>query len=244
MNIALIGYGKMGKAIEEIVHRHNAKHTHHIHIVRKFSKSGGLQVSVENLKDIDVAIEFTTPLTAVQHIKNCVDAGVPVVVGSTGWYDQLDEVKNYVAAKNGSVLYAANFSIGVNIFFKINSVLAAIMNDQPQYTLDISETHHTQKLDAPSGTAIKTAQVILEKWHHKSGWKLAPTDSKNDIPITAHRVEHVPGTHEVTYRSIADEIKLIHQAHSREGFAEGAVLAARWLVGKKGLFTMNDVLGI
>lgn len=243
MNVALIGYGKMGKAIEGIIRNHNAAHSNHIHVVHKFSNSG-TRLTVEQLKDADVAIEFTTPLSAVDNIKLSLDAGVPVIVGSTGWYDHLEEVEQYCKAKNGSVLYAANFSIGVNIFFKINTLLAQIMQNQPQYTLSIEETHHTQKLDAPSGTAIKTAQLILQNWSHKTGWKLAPTKDSNAIPITAHRVEHVPGTHVVHYESAVDGLQLIHTAHSRDGFAEGAVTAAKWIIGKKGFFTMQDVLGL
>jgi 4-hydroxy-tetrahydrodipicolinate reductase len=244
MNIALIGYGKMGKAIEAIIRKHNAMHSNHMHVVAQFSKSNHPLISAAQLNGVDVAIEFTTPLTAVEHMKLCFDAGVPVVVGSTGWYHQLDEVTAYCKEKNGALLYAANFSIGVNLFFKINAMMASLMQSQPQYQLSISETHHTQKLDAPSGTAIKTAQVILENWSHKNTWKLAPTTDENAIPITAHRVEHVPGTHEVIYRSTVDEIQLMHTAFSRDGFAEGAVTAAQWLLNKNGVFTMQDVLAI
>ncbi len=244
MNIALIGYGKMGKAIEEVIRKHNAHHANHIIVVAKFSKSNGPALNVESLNKVDVAIEFTTPLTAVENLKMCFDAGVPVITGTTGWYDNLPEVIDYCKAKNGALLHSANFSIGVNIFFKINSVLAELMSARPEYKVEITETHHVQKLDAPSGTAIKTAQLILASLKNKTGWKLAPTDESDAIPITAHRIENVPGTHEVIYNSPADEIKIVHTAHSREGFADGALLAAQWIHGKKGIFTMNDVLGI
>jgi 4-hydroxy-tetrahydrodipicolinate reductase len=244
MNIALIGYGKMGKAIEEVIRKHNAHHAKPIIVVKKFSKSSVPILNVDSLKDVDVAIEFTTPLTAVDNLKICMDAGVPVITGTTGWYNHLPEVIDYCNAKNGAFLHAANFSIGVNIFFKINSVLAELMSARSAYSVVITETHHTQKLDAPSGTAIKAAQLILASIKNKKGWKLAPTDAPDMIPITAHRIENVPGTHEVIYNSSADEIKIVHTAHSREGFAEGALLAAQWIHGKKGVFTMNDVLGI
>lgn len=244
MKIALIGYGKMGKAIANIVRENNHKHTNHMQIAQTFSLHEGPQLSIGKLKDIDVAIEFTTPLTAVENIKLCIDAGVPVVVGTTGWYAHLQEVIDYCKEHNGTVLYAANFSVGVNIFFRINSVLAELMVPHTQYQIAIEETHHLQKLDAPSGTAIKTAQLILAANKNKEGWKLAPTDDEQAIPITAHRIDQVPGTHTVTYSSAIDDIKLVHTAHSRQGFAEGAVLAASWLKGKHGIFTMNDVLGI
>jgi len=244
MNIALIGYGKMGKAIEEVIRNHNALHVKHILVVAKFSKSTGPTLNIENLNGVDVAIEFTTPLTAVNNIKICIDAGVPVISGTTGWYDQLPELVDYCKVKNGAFLHSANFSIGVNIFFKINSILAELMSTQSEYKVEITETHHTQKLDAPSGTAIKTAQLLLASYKNKTGWKLTPTDAADVIPITAHRVTNIPGTHEVIYNSTADEIKIVHTAHSRQGFAEGALLAAQWIRDKKGAFTMNDVLGI
>ena len=239
MKIVLIGYGKMGKAIEEIV---NADEN--LDIVLIIDKDNLNQFTKENLQKADVAIEFTTPKTAVQNIHTCVDAGIPVVVGTTGWYDNLEAVTEYVLANNGSIVHATNFSIGVNIFFEINNILAEIMRDQPQYDVAIVETHHTQKLDAPSGTAITLAERILSKLKTKNSWVNNKTSIKEELEIISHRIENVPGTHEVIYSSEADEIKLIHTARSRKGFAEGALLAAKWIQDKKGIFTMKDVLGI
>ncbi len=239
MKIVLIGYGKMGKAIEEIV---NADEN--LDIVLIIDKDNSNELTKENLQKADVAIEFTTPKTAVQNIHTCVNAGIPVVVGTTGWYDNLEAVTEYVLANNGSIVHATNFSIGVNIFFEINKILAEIMRDQPQYDVAIEETHHTQKLDAPSGTAITLAERILSKLKTKNSWVNNKTSIKEELEIISHRIENVPGTHEVIYSSEADEIKLIHTARSRKGFAEGALLAAKWIQDKKGIFTMKDVLGI
>ena len=239
MKIVLIGYGKMGKAIEEIVSADE-----NLDIVLIIDKDNVNELTKENLQKADVAIEFTTPKTAVQNIHTCVDAGIPVVVGTTGWYDNLEAVTEYVLANNGSIVHATNFSIGVNIFFEINKILAEIMRDQPQYDVAIEETHHTQKLDAPSGTAITLAERILSKLKTKNSWVNNKTSIKEELEIISHRIENVPGTHEVIYSSEADEIKLIHTARSRKGFAEGALLAAKWIQDKKGIFTMKDVLGI
>ncbi|MBK7568935.1 MAG: 4-hydroxy-tetrahydrodipicolinate reductase [Bacteroidetes bacterium] len=239
MKIVLIGYGKMGKAIEEIVNADK-----NLDIVLIIDKDNVNELTKENLQKADVAIEFTTPKTAVQNIHTCVDAGIPVVVGTTGWYDNLEAVTEYVLANNGSIVHATNFSIGVNIFFEINKILAEIMREQPQYDVAIEETHHTQKLDAPSGTAITLAERILSKLKTKNSWVNNKTSIKEELEIISHRIENVPGTHEVIYSSEADEIKLIHTANSRKGFAEGAILAAKWIKDKKGIFTMKDVLGI
>ena len=239
MKIVLIGYGKMGKAIEEIVSADE-----NLDIVLIIDKDNVNELTKENLQKADVAIEFTTPKTAVQNIHTCVNAGIPVVVGTTGWYDNLEAVTEYVLANNGSIVHATNFSIGVNIFFEINKILAEIMRDQPQYDVAIEETHHTQKLDAPSGTAITLAERILSKLKTKNSWVNNKTSIKEELEIISHRIENVPGTHEVIYSSEADEIKLIHTARSRKGFAEGAILAAKWIKDKKGIFTMKDVLGI
>jgi 4-hydroxy-tetrahydrodipicolinate reductase len=239
MKIVLIGYGKMGKAIEEIISADE-----NLDIVLIIDKDNINELTKENLQKADVAIEFTTPKTAVQNIHTCVNAGIPVVVGTTGWYDNLEAVTEYVLANNGSIVHATNFSIGVNIFFEINKILAEIMRDQPQYDVAIEETHHTQKLDAPSGTAITLAERILSKLKTKNSWVNNKTSIKEELEIISHRIENVPGTHEVIYSSEADEIKLIHTARSRKGFAEGALLAAKWIQDKKGIFTMKDVLGI
>ncbi len=239
MKIVLLGYGKMGKAIEEIV-----KSQQNLDIVLIVDKDNEQDLTKENLQKADVVIEFTTPQTAVQNIYSCIDAGIPVVAGTTGWYDNLEAVTEYVLAKNGSLIHATNFSIGVNIFFEINKILAEMMSGQEQYEVAIEETHHTQKLDAPSGTAITLAERILNKLKNKNSWVNNKSSVKEELEIISHRVENVPGTHEVIYNSEADEIKLIHTAKSRKGFADGALLAAKWIQDKKGIFTMKDVLGI
>jgi len=239
MKIVLLGYGKMGKAIEEIV-----KSQQNLDIVLIVDKDNEQDLTKENLQKADVVIEFTTPQTAVQNIYSCIDAGIPVVAGTTGWYDNLEAVTEYVLAKNGSLIHATNFSIGVNIFFEINKILAEMMSGQEQYEVAIEETHHTQKLDAPSGTAITLAERILNKLKNKNSWVNNKNSVKEELEIISHRVENVPGTHEVIYNSEADEIKLIHTAKSRKGFADGALLAAKWIQDKKGIFTMKDVLGI
>ncbi len=243
MKLALIGYGKMGKAIEEHVHAHNLRHANTIEIVLRISNSNKHLLTRENLQQCDAAIEFSRPDAAVANIKCCIDAGVPVAVGTTGWYDRLPEIENYCKEKNGTVLHAANFSIGVNIFFEINKRLAELMAMQKQYTVSVTETHHTQKLDAPSGTAIKIAEGIMEKMPFKKHWVNKATPDPAELEILSHRIENVPGTHVVTYQAEADEIQLAHIAHSRMGFAEGAVLAALWIMDRKGIFTMQDVLG-
>jgi 4-hydroxy-tetrahydrodipicolinate reductase len=243
MKFALIGYGKMGKTIAQVIADQNQGDE----IVLTISDDNLADLTTANLQKADVAIEFTRPDAAIGNIYQCFEAGVPVVVGTTAWLHRLDEVKQQCAAMNGSLFYAPNFSIGVNIFFEINKRLAAIMNHQPQYNVAIEEIHHLEKLDAPSGTAIKTAEVILEELHHKKQWLLEADNTEagsTDIGITALRQPHVPGTHTVTYSSADDEIQLIHQAHSRRGFALGAVAAARWLPGRKGVYDMKDLLNL
>ena len=237
MKIALIGYGKMGKAIEQVIV--DQQRGDEIIIIRR------QDMTVDNLRRADVAIEFTEPDAAIGNIHLCLEASIPVVVGTTAWLDKLPEVSAEVKSKNGSLFYAPNFSIGVNIFFEINRRLAAIMQQQQQYDVAIEEIHHTEKKDAPSGTAIRAAEVILGELDRKKGWALADGEvAAATLPllITAKREPHVPGTHIVTYSSEVDEIQLIHQAKTRRGFAEGAVMAARWLVGRKGVFEMKDLL--
>lgn len=240
MKIALIGYGKMGKAIEKIA----IQRGHTINTI--FHSKHILEANIP--EDTDIAIEFTQPHLAVVHIKKCIDAKIPVVTGTTGWAPELNEIENYVQSKNGALLHASNFSIGVNIFFAINKKLAKLMADHQEYVVKIEEIHHLQKMDAPSGTAISIANGILEnnsnliEWVSKEGEQ--PNFEKNQIPISAYRKPDVPGTHAVTYTSPIDTISIHHEAHSREGFAMGAVIAAEWLHGKKGVYTMIDVLNI
>ncbi|HNQ27543.1 MAG TPA: 4-hydroxy-tetrahydrodipicolinate reductase [Aquaticitalea sp.] len=231
MNIALLGYGKMGKAIESIAESRG--HT----IVLKINEKD----SDYSFHNVDVAIDFSIPNAAVGNITKCLENNVPIISGTTGWLNKYDDMVALCKAKNGTFLYASNFSLGVNIFFELNRQLARMMKDFPQYGVSIEEIHHTQKLDAPSGTAISLANQIIEQSDYVT-WQLGQTTEKDQIGITAKRIENVPGTHEITYASNVDNIQIKHTAHSREGFALGAVVAAEWIVGKKGVFTMKDVL--
>jgi len=237
MNIALIGYGKMGKAIEATALQkgHN--------IILKIDVDNIDELNNENLKKCDVAIEFTTPGNAVKNILQCFDAGVPVVCGTTGWLDKLEEVNQICKQKNGSFLTSSNFSIGVNIFFEINKFAATLMNKQKDYNVSLEEIHHTEKKDSPSGTAITLAEQVLQQIERKHKWVNSATDNTEDLEIISKRIGLVAGTHKVKYSSSVDDIEIIHTAHNRQGFANGAVLAAEFLKDKKGIFTMKDVLG-
>jgi 4-hydroxy-tetrahydrodipicolinate reductase len=237
MKIALIGYGKMGKAIEEIALQkgHTICLTIDLYNLEDLTK--------ENLQKADVAIEFTSPENAANNILQCFDAGVPVVCGTTGWLNNLSKVKEICIEQNGSFLYASNFSIGVNIFFELNKKLAELMSKQ-DYNITIEETHHTQKKDAPSGTAITIAEQIIKELSHKKQWVNQESNNAEDLSIISHRIDPAAGTHAVKYSSDVDNIEIIHTAHNRKGFANGAVLAAEFIRGKKGIFSMKDVLGI
>lgn len=232
MKIALLGYGKMGKVIERIALERN-----HEIVLRK-----GSQDSFEGLENADVAIDFSVPSVAVENISTCLEKGIPVVSGTTGWLEKYDEMVALCNQKNGSFIYGSNFSLGVNIFFELNEYLAKMMNNLKQYKVSMEEIHHTQKLDAPSGTAISLANGIIKNSSYEN-WTLDVTND-NQIHIDAKRIENVPGTHSVFYDSEVDQIEIKHTAHSREGFALGSVVAAEWIIGKKGVFTMKDVLGI
>ena len=236
MNIALIGYGKMGHAIEAIALQRG--HT----IGLKISSSNRYQLDAAHMQGIDVAIEFTNPEAAKTNVLDCLNTGTPVVCGSTGWNEELPEVFARVQELNGAFLHASNFSIGVNIFFEVNKQLAKLMNSQLEYEISVEETHHIHKKDAPSGTAITLATQILEEIDRKKTWALNFMNNADILPIVAHRVDNVPGTHHVKYSSPIDDIEIIHTAHNRDGFALGAVLAAEFLAGKKGVYTMRDVL--
>ena len=244
MKIALIGYGKMGKIIERIAI--DRKHE----IVLKINSSNPDELTVENLKTADVAIEFTTPATVLTNISICFEAGVPIVVGTTGWYHHFDEIKQQCSGSDSSLLYGTNFSVGVNIFFHINKVLAKLMNNYPYYDVQVEEIHHTQKLDSPSGTAITIAEGIIDNLGTKSKWSnvLVTDENENDnniktdeLLIESYRMDSVPGTHTVIYDSEVDSIEFKHTAHNRNGFALGAVLAAEWLKDKKGFHSVNDM---
>ena len=236
MKIALIGYGKMGKEIEEIALQKGHE------IVLKVNDENLAELNKENLRNCDVAIEFTGPDSAVENMKTCIDAGVPVVCGSTGWVEKENEVINYCNGKAGSLLYSSNFSIGVNIFFEINRKLAQLMSQHKEYNVAIEEIHHTQKKDAPSGTAISLARQIILQNSTKLNWTDNPSHTSSEIYISSKRVDPAPGTHHVKYTSLIDDIEIIHTAHSRKGFATGALIAAEFLAGKKGIFSMIDVL--
>jgi len=237
MKIALIGYGKMGKAIEDIA----IKNGHEI--VLKITSQNTNECTIENLQKSDVAIEFTNPDSVIGNLKKCFDAGIPVVCGSTGWLTEWNEIKNYCEQKNGTLLFASNFSIGVNIFFELNKKLAVLMNNRPEYNTAIEEIHHTQKKDAPSGTAITLADDILKFNHNKNKWVLGETENRSELSITSLRIDPAPGTHVIHYDSSIDSIEIKHTAHNRIGFASGAVLAAEFLKDKKGIYQMQDVLG-
>jgi 4-hydroxy-tetrahydrodipicolinate reductase len=235
MKIALIGYGKMGKAIEEIALQKGYE------IVLKISEDNLKDFTKENIAKADVAIEFTNPESAIANMRLCIDAGVPVVCGSTGWVLQEESMENYCTANNGTLLYASNFSIAVNIFFEVNKKLAALMANQDSYNVSIEEIHHTQKKDAPSGTAISIAQQIIANNQNKKNWVLG-NSTPDTIGITSKRIDPAPGTHIVKYSSAIDDIEIIHTAHNRKGFATGAVVAAEFVFRKKGVFKMSDVV--
>ena len=238
MNIALIGYGKMGKAIASVAESRGHR------IVRIIDIDNVNELAPEYMKDVQVAIEFTSPQTAFGNVMKCFDMSVPVVCGTTGWYDRLDEARQRCLKDRQAAIVSSNFSLGVNIFFKLNTYLARIMNRFPSYDVSIDETHHIQKLDAPSGTAITLAQGIIGEVERKTSWKLDSQDEAGVIPVHAFREGQVPGTHTVKYTSEIDDIVITHEAHSRAGLALGAVLAAEYLCGKTGWFTMDDVLQV
>jgi 4-hydroxy-tetrahydrodipicolinate reductase len=238
MKIALIGYGKMGKAIEEIAVQRGHE------IVLKINKENLNDFSIESLQRADVAIEFTSPHSAAENIKRCFDANVPVVCGSTGWLDKWKAVEDKCNASNGTLLYASNFSVGVNLFFQLNNFLAELMANRSDYDIALEEIHHTEKKDAPSGTAITLAEQVLQHIKSKNKWVNTSTDNPNELEIISKRVDPAPGTHIVLYKSEIDDIEIIHTAHSRKGFATGSIMAAEFLAGKKGIYSMNDVLGL
>ncbi|HIE15954.1 MAG TPA: 4-hydroxy-tetrahydrodipicolinate reductase [Bacteroidales bacterium] len=235
MNIAIIGYGKMGKIIEQIAQ----KKGHSIGLIIDVDNTH--ELNAKNLKQIDCAIEFTTPQAAVNNFLICFENNIPIVSGTTGWTQQLELVKRKCLENNGSFFHASNFSLGVNIFFKINNYLAQIMHYFDDYNVAIEETHHIHKLDKPSGTAITLANQILKHYPQKKQWSLPPA-SNNELEITAHRKGNIVGIHTITYQSQIDKITISHEAFSRQGFANGAIIAAEFLKGKKGIYSMNDLL--
>lgn len=239
MRIALYGYGKMGKAIEQV-----ARARGHEVVLRVNADNAGTAPG-----DADAAIEFSRPDHAIANMRLCLEHGVPVVVGTTGWYDHLDEVRALVEANKGGLLWASNFSIGVNLFFRVNRMLAGLMDARPAYDVHIDEVHHVHKLDAPSGTAITLARDIDLRTQRYAGWELKGQEQRQahapvPAPVLIHseRIGEVTGKHSVTWTSANDRITITHEAFDRNGFAHGAVVAAEWLHGRKGLFTMDDVL--
>lgn len=231
MKIALLGYGKMGKTIEKLAIPKG--HT----IVAK--------INANNLKELnsfntDVAIDFSTPEAAVSNISYCLENSIPIISGTTGWLEHYSEMIKLCEKRNGSFIYASNFSIGVNLFFNMNAYISKLMEPWKEYQVTIDEIHHTEKLDAPSGTAITLAEEILR--HSKLNDWVLDKNKKDSLTINAHRIKDIKGTHSVVYQSAIDSISIKHEAHSREGFALGAILAAEWIIDKKGVFTMKDVL--
>jgi len=232
MKIALLGYGRMGKEIEKIA----ISRGHEIVIKKDIHDTIDMNLA-------DVAIDFSVPSAAFENISNCIKNKVPVISGTTGWLDKYQEVSLLCEKEKGAFIYASNFSLGVNIFFELNKQLAKMMHSLEDYTISLEEIHHTKKLDAPSGTAITLAEGIIEN-SSKKNWELGESASEENIPIIAKRVSEVPGTHTVWYESEVDTLEIKHTAHSRKGFALGAVVAAEWIVGKTGVFSMKDVLNI
>jgi 4-hydroxy-tetrahydrodipicolinate reductase len=242
MKIALLGYGKMGKIIEKIAI--GRKHE----IVLTIDHDNLHDLTAENLQKADAVIEFTTPSSVLGNIDHCFNAGVPIVVGTTGWYDKIPEIKQRCEQDGNSLMYASNFSVGVNIFFHVNRLLAKVMNRYPYYDVQVEEIHHTQKMDAPSGTAITIAEGIIESLDSKREWiNVLTTDDKDDdetvtenqLLIESMRIDNIPGTHTVIYDSEVDMIEFKHTAHNRNGFALGAVLAAEWIHDKKGFYSVE-----
>lgn len=238
MKIALIGYGKMGKEIEKIA----VSRGHEVNLIIDISNAEDL--TVENLRESDVAIEFTIPGSAVKNYFTCFEAGIPVVSGTTGWLNKKEEVHKKCAETNGTFFYGSNFSVGVNLFFELNKKLAELMSQRPEYNVEMTEVHHTQKLDAPSGTAISLAEDIIEKLPAKNNWVNDRKPADDELVIHSERRGEVPGIHTIKYDSEVDFIEITHSAKSRKGFALGALLAAEFCMGHSGILSMKDLLNI
>ena len=236
MKIALLGFGKMGKEIEKIAQERNHE------IFLKIDSFEDWNTHIYNFLQADVAIEFSTPDTVLDNVMKCFSANVPVVVGTTGWYDQLEIVRELCTEKNQTLFYASNFSVGVNMFFQINKKLAQLMNNYPEYNVSMEEIHHTQKLDAPSGTAIVLANDIIANMQQIESWKNEVSEDKAVLGIKSVRESDIPGTHTITYESANDIIEIKHIAKNRKALALGAILAAEFLQGKKGIYEMKDML--
>lgn len=237
MNIVLLGYGKMGKVIEKIAlsRGHN--------IVARIDVNNRSEFDALTAADVDAVIEFSHPLSAYENVKTCIEKGIPVVSGTTGWLEKKPELEALTVEKGSAFFWSSNYSIGVNIFFKLNKMLAKLMNPQKQYSVSTTEIHHTEKKDSPSGTAITIAEGLIENLAGKEKWINNEIPADNEVAIWSAREGRVPGTHIVKYISDIDQIEILHQAHGREGFALGAVIAAEWIADKKGVFGMDDLLG-
>ncbi len=238
MRIALIGYGKMGQAIESIAIAKGHE------IVLKIDINNAADLNKENIAQADVAIEFTGPHSAFANVMKCLELGIPVICGSTGWLDNWAEAKKYCEQQNGTLLYASNYSIGVNLFFELNTFLAKLMRNHTDYNVTMEEIHHRQKKDAPSGTAITLAEQVLQNIPGKKQWVNHPSNNPGELEIISERTDPAPGTHKIKYSSSVDDIEIIHTAHNRVGFAGGALLAAEFVISKKGIFGMKEVLGL
>ena len=236
MKIAIIGYGKMGVAIEKIAIERGHE------VVLKINLDNMLEFTIENLKKCDVAIDFTEPSSVITNIYKCFEANLPVVVGTTGWYNKFEEIKSACLTTNNTLLHATNYSLGVNLFFELNKKLAQLMNNYSNYNVMMEEIHHTEKKDAPSGTAITLAKGIIENLDRKNKWVNNQTFEENELSIISKRINDVPGTHEICYQSAEDDITITHTAYNRNGFALGAVIGAEYIHNKKGIFTMKEVL--
>jgi len=237
MKIALLGYGKMGKTLHTLIDE-DQKHR----VVLKVNSANASELTLNLLSKADAAIEFSTPETALENIYRCFEANVPVVVGTTGWLDHFDTIKNRCLQEQKTMLYAANFSVGVNLFFKLNKILNQLMQNHQQYEVSIEEIHHTEKKDAPSGTAIHLANDIIKQHPTKNSWINELNGDENTLSIYSKREKAVKGLHTIKWQSDQDIISIKHEALDRTGFAKGAILAAEWIQGKTGFFTMEDVL--
>lgn len=236
MNIVLLGYGKMGKVIEKIALSRGHK------IVARIDVNNRSEFDALTAADVDAVIEFSHPLSAYENVKTCIEKGIPVVSGTTGWLEKKPELEALTLEKGSAFFWSSNYSIGVNIFFKLNKMLAKLMNPQKQYSVSTTEIHHTEKKDSPSGTAITIAEGLIENLAGKEKWINNEIPADNEVAIWSAREGRVPGTHIVKYISDIDQIEILHQAHGREGFALGAVIAAEWIADKKGVFGMDDLL--
>lgn len=239
LKIGLFGYGKMGRAIESLAPANG------VEIAWRIDHNNRAEATPELLRQADVAIEFTRPEAAFENVMDCLQANIPVVSGTTGWLHQLPEAQDFCKKNDGAMLWTSNFSVGVNLFFALNAYLSKLMNERAEYAPSVTEIHHIHKLDAPSGTALTLVNELIARVERTSGWALAPNSSQaGEIPVIAIREGEVPGTHIVKWQSPVDEISIEHRAHSRMGFANGAILAAKWVAGKTGVFSMKDVLGL